>query len=514
LAQLLSILGMAALLSAVAVAPAYAQAPTCPKSPSAAPVQDFRGKNLTFANFSHQDLTNTDFTGATLTGAVFIHANLKGANFSNATIADSKNTLLPTDFSFADLTGACFIGAKFKGPTYFTYATLTSADFSETDIGSNAIFGQSPLHFDPDQSPRPAFRHATMDCEFIDDWKDLDLDRADIRACATQLAGLDLSGSNMAFVDFSRLDLTGVHLHKADLSGATFTKATLKKADLSEALLYGATLSSANLEGATLRGSHLTNHPEDKIYTAANLAGAYLKDVNLSQALLSGADFSNASFYGSTPVGQGTCTINSDGFTNRCASAAGATLNNTQFAGAYLYGVDFTNTTIQGVQFANAVLIGSNFTGAALSPDPKVGTDAGFNAAFLQGAALESATLSKTSLDSAFVDFHAGGNDMYLHLDGTHTTFPGWKKPGEKVCVLAYYVSPTTVPTDNTTLTCPDGSAARINTPPGCGPTKRENGHWKSGVIPSDASPPASYVMDATYTKAAAAICKPLDPNW
>lgn len=520
MAQLLINFTIAALLGLVATLSAYAQEFTCPKSSSPALGKDFSGQNLTWANFSHQDLTNHNFAGATLTGAVFIHANLTGANFSNATIADSNNTTLPTDFSFANLTGACFIGAKFHGPTYFTYATLTSAHFSNTDISAHAIFGQSPLSFDRNQSPRPAFRNATMDCEFIDDWKDLDLDGADISACRTQLAeraaspaGLDLSGTDMAFVNFSQLDLTGTRFHGANLSRAIFTEATLKNADLSASLLYGANLSSANLEGANLSGAFLTVNPKDNIATAANLAGAYLKNVNLSKAHLSGANFTNASFYSSESVGHGTCKP-TNGFTQNCATAAGATLTNTQFAGAYLYGVDFTGAKIHGVQFANAVLIGSNFAGATLS---HMGKDAGFTGAFLQGANLGpppatdqiAATLSGTSLQSAFVDFRSEGNDVYLLLDGTHTTFPGWKTPGQKVCVFVFYTNPTTVPTGNTTLTCPDGSAASKNTPPGCGLKEAQNTHWKSPV-----NPPASYFFDATYTKKAPPICSPTNPDW
>jgi uncharacterized protein YjbI with pentapeptide repeats len=497
---------------------ADAQDLACPQSPSSAPGKDFHGQTLIWANFSHQDLTNANFEGATLTGAVFINANLTGANFRNAVIANSGNATLPTDFSFANLTSACFIGAKFTGPTYFTYATLTCADFSQTDITTNAFFGESPLMFDHQASCRPAFRSATMDCEFVADWAGMELSGANIQACTSQLAGQDFSGTDMTGVDFSGFDLTGSKWQGANLTGAIFTRATLTNADLSGSQLYGAQLNNANLEGANLSGAFLTNNQSAGVTEAANLSGAYLKNVNLSKADLSGTDLSYANFYSTSPVGQRTC----DPTKGTCASAAGATLNNTDFSNAYLYGVDFNTATIQGVNFTGAVLIGANFEGATFSVDPKVGTDANFTAAFLQGTNLGKANLDKTNLDQAFVDFRGGGNDMYLLLDSTHTKFAGWPQQGKTVCVFVFYTNPTTVPTANTTLTCPDGSQAGANNPPGCGPTanvpcKQPNApgtHWNNGVDIAQANPQGSYVSDATYTCAAAPICSPQNSNW
>ena len=473
----------------------HAQAPACSTSVAVSSGKDFSGQDLSWRNFAHQDLTNHNFAGATLTGTVFIHANLSGANFSNAVVRDSGDVTRPTDFSFANLTSACFKGAQFNGPTYFTHATLTSADFSATDLRVNAIF-ESSLNFDRGRLPRPAFRQTTMDCEFIDDWKALDLSHAKISACELAGRNLNLSGAEMASVDFSSMDLTGVRFHGANLSGAIFTSATLKSADLSESRLYGAKLGTANLEGANLGGAFLTNNPPD-IPQAADLTGAYLKNVNLANAELSGAAFTSASFYSTNPVGPGTTCDTSSGFTKGCASARRATLNNTQFTGAYLFGVDFTNATMTGVSFSNAVLIGSNFSGATLSFDSKIGTGAKLDFAYLQGTQLASATLNQTSLQGAFVDFSEEGNTFYLLLDEHHTKFPGyWGKSGP-VCVSNTYFVATTVPTANTTLTCPDGSPAGTN---GCGPIMTSR--WASRVDIANNDPPLSYQFDATYTKA------------
>ncbi len=253
-------------------------------------------------------------------------------------------------------------------------------------------------------------------------------------------------------------------------------------------------------------------NPVFEIREAASLVGARLKNVNLSNAKLSGANFTNANFYGSVALGEKTCDIDEKGFTKDCATASRATLNNTRFGGAYLYGVDFSNTTIQGVQFSNAVLVGTNFAGAKLSTDPNGGSESGFTGAFLQGANLATATLTGTSLLNAFVDFRSEGNDMYLRLDGTHTTFAGWKTPGQQVCVFTFYTGPTTVPTTNTPLTCPDGSQAGAQ---GCGPTTATNTRWRSLVEIDQTNPPASYLEDATYTKKAETpICSPPSSDW
>jgi hypothetical protein len=187
-------------------------------------------------------------------------------------------------------------------------------------------------------------------------------------------------------------------------------------------------------------------------------------------------------------------------------------MNNTQFNSAYLAGVDFTGAQVQAVQFGGAVLIGANFGGATLSVDPSVGTNSGFENAFLQGAQLGNATLNGTSLANAFLDFRAGGNDMFVHLPAGFAGFPNWHAPGQKVCVFVTYAVPTTVPTGNSTLTCPNATPAGAN---GCGPATGSNPNWNSTFpLGANSTPPASYLLDATYTNAAPAICTPIDTDW
>ena len=326
------------------------------------------------------------------------------------------------------------------------------------------------------------------------------------------LGGATLTGTNLAFASLEGAILDDVTGPDINLSSAFLTSASLRGAKLHQGKLYGATLIEADLEGADLEGAFLSDCTaascSPPVANGASLNNAHLKNVNLAAADMSAADFSNASFYSSALVGAGKCTF-SDG---NCATAAGATMNNTQFGSAYLAGVDFTGAQVQGVQFGAAVLIGANFGGATLSVDPGVGTNSGFASAFLQGAQLGNAALNGTSLANAFLDFRAGGNDMFLHLSAGFAGFPNWHAPGQKICVFVTYGVPTTVPTGNSTLTCPNATPAGPN---GCGPATGANSNWNSTFsIGANSTPPASYLEDATYTNAAPPVCTPIDAQW
>jgi len=101
---------------------------------------------------------------------------------------------------------------------------------------------------------------------------------------------------------------------------------------------------------------------------------------------------------------------------------------------------------------------------------------------------------------------------MFVHLPAGFAGFPNWHAPGQKVCVFVTYAVPTTVPTGNSTLTCPNATPAGAN---GCGPATGSNPNWNSTfALGANSTPPASYVLDATYTNAAPAICTPLDGEW
>lgn len=502
----------------------------CPTSPSAAVGKNFSGQTLTFANFSRMDLTNAKFTGATLQGVNFIGANLTGADFSGAHFVAgpiaNANAARPGDFTLARLDGACFIRATFAAPTYFTHTSLTCTDFSATDLSTgNAIFGEAPLRYVPPAGPtncRTAFRQATMNCEFIDAWRDFDLTGAGIGACLGQLTGRNFVKAAMAGVDFGGAVLDGSTFTQADLARAQFANASLqctgtRCVDLTSTKLQGANFMRANLTGANLAGAFLANNAAAGDPSPATMAYAHLKNVNLSYAQLTAVDFSNANFYGDQSANAvGGCAIGA-GFTSGCASAQGATMVGTIFTGAYLYGVDFAGATISGANFTAAIAVGANFSGAKLTLDAN-GKTTSFRGAYLQGTNLDAAQSLQADLSQAFFDFNPDGNLIRVLLDGRlHNTFACAKggctpRTRADVCVNVPYPA-TTVPANNAPITCPDAAAAA---PSGCGAPSATNRRWASpwdiGAPPLQ--PPAWYENAATYTPAtpSAHTCPGLSP--
>ena len=496
------------------------------------------GQSLTTPNFSHADLTGVSFVGSTITGGVFIGAKLAGANFSNVTFTtDPTNPAQSNDFTLADLTNAKFIGVKFNAPTYLAYATLTCADFSNTNLtNGNAIFGDDPLIYDSSQNCRIKFQSATMSCEFIDQWRYFDLTKAILSACMDKLAGRTFDGALMGGVSLIGAVLDGTTFVGANVSLAVFDNASLQCAatasggtqcvDFSNALMQGATLNGANLSGASLYRAFLSNNINGNITQAGALKQAHLKNVNLAFAELSGVNFQYANFYGSTPANPGGCATsasNSAGFTLGCASAQSANMTDTTFSNAYLYGVDFRSASILNVDFGQATLAGANFSGATIGTNSN-GSATSFNRAYLQGTNLDLATLSQADLTDAFIDFRSGGNLLSINLDGTnHNQFacsmgsPCAPPSGQDVCV--YVRMPvTTVPGGNTTITCPDSFAAGAA---GCGVADPSGGNtrWKSrlaiGTPPDPGPPPGWYTNTATFTLQApsATVCNNQGPT-
>lgn len=514
-------------------APTAGPAPACPPS-LVANGNDYHGLTLALCTFSGQDLTNANFAGATLRGVVFIKTNLTGADFSGATFADTGNATLPSDFTFANLTRAKFIGARFNGPTYLTHATLTCADFSSpasgtTDLGTgNAIFGDAPLTFDPTQC-RPKFQRTTMNCEFVAQWKLLDLTGANIAACTGQLVtvngqGFDFSGGLFGNVVFDRLDLTGSKWAGAVLEGASFQNATLDKAtglngapnafsrlagakfnnasvqgvDLSYAQLYGAQFTNAELSNSKFDASLLTAPPSAPNTTAARFDGAHLKNVSFASARLQAATFLYASLYGGYGGAAPTFPCQT-----QCASLSGADLTRTDFSNAFLYGVDFrgATTTLDGTKFTGAILTGASFEGAKFQAES--GAAPQFQGALLQGTIFDAtANLAGATMFDAFVDFSTRGNNLFLLLGTRYTGFRGWSGASTP-CVMLPYSKPSTVPSV-ASMTCPNGDAMVC----GNGKTPASIAEWKSKIAMTNNQPPGWYANNATYDAKPAGIAE------
>ncbi|MBV8070413.1 MAG: pentapeptide repeat-containing protein [Acidobacteriaceae bacterium] len=467
------------------------------------------GADLSAFTLANADWQGADMSGATISGTQFTNGtNLTGAKFIGATVNDASfqgATLTGTDFTGAKLTCVNFSGTDSQHLADLTQPILTNVQWiPSTSCLSNLAYTKLTVASVP-----PAY------------WKYADLTGAvfvDLKPgiqLSSQANAVDMSGARLADVSLPQVVLDYANLTGADLTQTLLSKSSLQHANLGTAKLYGAKLINANLESANLQSAYLTNNPPT-VQQAADLTGAFLRNANLSFAQLSGANFTDASFYGFNGAygpGVDSCAVNDNGETNGCATAHHAIMNNTVFSGAYLFGVDFTTTQATGANFSNAVLTGANFDSAALGSDSAAASTTSFESAFLQGANLGGATLDHVSLAGAFVDFNPQGNTLDLQLPGTHTQFPGyWSTPGQDVCAEPGYSLPTSVPTTNSTITCPDGNQYLD----GCGAADPQgtNLRWKSGTNISSANTPASYEQNATYTSASTnPICTD-DPIW
>lgn len=565
-------LGAGMLAATVTLAPAAGaggagtslQAPTASCPPSRVPGGlDYHGLALVKCNFNRLNLSGANFNGATLTAVAFVRSNLAGADFSGATFVDSGNPAFPNDFSFSNLTRAKFVGARFKGLTYLTYATLTSADFSNTDLSQgNAVFGET-LVFDAAASTRLNFSGATLNCEFVPQWAAIDLSRTKgLAACAAQLAGFNFSNAMLAGADLSGIDLTKTQWKGAQLSGTNFQSATLDGAtgmngaaltvlkgalfnqasaryvDFSLGKLNGASFIGADLEGADFSNADLSADPNTPNGTAGHFDRASLKNVSLAGATLNSVTFSHASLFG-TAVGapSGQCTLAkancppsapATGGTCSCASARGANLTDADFSNAFLYGVDFSTkaTLVNATRFDGAILVGANFSNATFRIDQTNGGKAPtFNGTWLQGVSAPG--LLKSVLAGAFVDFGvvANGiprtsNALQVRLSADYTRFRNWNGASATPCVRLRYDRASALPGDVGTMTCPNNlSYPNV----GCGaPTPKGaaaplNPAWNGGKVAS-AQPQGWYQLDSTYEASTRgpAVCNGAqpDPAW
>lgn len=156
------------------------------------------------------------------------------------------------------------------------------------------------------------------------------------------LAGVDLSESDLSGVDFREAILAEADLSMATCAGANFTEAVLAGADLSgsslpKAVLIQADLTEAVLSSADLRGADLSR---------ARASGAILVDADLSEAVAQGADFSGADL--------------SDAVLRRTGLRE-ADLSSTRLHGTDLSEADLTEASIEGawgsrIRAAGAIL--------------------------------------------------------------------------------------------------------------------------------------------------------------
>lgn len=114
--------------------------------------------------------------------------------------------------------------------------------------------------------------------------------------CRTRMAEVDLSGSDLRFVEGGKADLRSADLAGAKLEGASLEHSWLAGADLEWATLPEAKLRGADLRGATMLGAA---GPRAEL-TCARLEGALLRDTKLEGIGLAGANLTAADLHGSS----------------------------------------------------------------------------------------------------------------------------------------------------------------------------------------------------------------------
>lgn len=366
---------------------------------------NFSGQDLRNRNFANQNLTGANFSNAQLQGAVFTGATLTAADFSGAFLGLSESSGKATTFSRAVLTNACFNTAEL-GAADFQFADMACASFDATDL-SAAVFGPVIKAAPPGGSCRTSFVGSTMNCEFIPQWKDLELSRAVVQACYARLNGIDFSGARMEGVVFSGINLSDTNWTGAQLRGAFFLNARLRNAVMSGTDLRRAQmsqmdatrarfdnqtrLSGAHLSGAILTGANLTGavlQAADGL-PAADLSLAFMPDAVLTDAKLTGVNMSHANFYGAT------------------ARADNATMQQMDLSNANLGSVDLSQGRLRGVKLDASDLVNAVLRGADLTPTSDQ-IASSLVQANLQGADFTATKLGGANLSNAAVSLQDG----------------------------------------------------------------------------------------------------------
>lgn len=366
---------------------------------------DYSGQDLKGHNFSNQDLRGANFTNAQLQGAVFSGADLTGADFTGASLGVVTTAGRATSFSRATLKDACFKDALILR-TDFQFADLACTVFAYNDL-STAVFGPIIKAAAPDGECRTSFVGSTLGCEFVPQWKDLELRQANVQNCAERLQGVDLSDGRLERVIFSGIDLQDArfdraklrgafflssNLHRAVFSGADLRLAQLSRSDASEAVFDNQTqLSGSHMSGVNLQGADLTSAVLQAAdgYPAADLSLAFMPDAVLTDAKLTGVNFSQGSFYGSL------------------AKADNATLEQADFSNANLGSIDLTQGRLAGAKLDAVNLVNANLTGADLRPTTG-GIGSSLVSANLQGVDFSGAKLGSANLANAAVALDDG----------------------------------------------------------------------------------------------------------
>jgi uncharacterized protein YjbI with pentapeptide repeats len=256
----------------------------------------FKNVNLENADISRAILTNTDFSYANLNntkmfGSHFVDGNLKNTIMTNMDLqafrADTffdETILINSDISFANFSNCDLTNSDLSNlilyHTDILLCNLSGVDLSITDFRSDNAFAGSALQntilpnelFNTDLTSKEMYIGSERVAIMGADLTSVDLRGKDFSSVQfthlslDTLEGVDLMFQSDITVNLSETDFSGENLSGLKLQFIKFKNANLSGADLSNSDLRFSDLSGANLEGANLEG--------------ANLEGANLKCIN------------------------------------------------------------------------------------------------------------------------------------------------------------------------------------------------------------------------------------------
>jgi uncharacterized protein YjbI with pentapeptide repeats len=221
------------------------------------------------------------------------------------------------------------------------------------------------------------------------------------------LAGVDLTDTELPSAVLRSADLRGTDLGRADLRGGRLEDSDLSEADLGYAVLTGSKLNKTDLSHAFLESADLNGAD----LSGANLSDAALGGANLNEALLKGANLSGADLSGATGL---RSELLASQIMRSIKGELPSFRDPTQ--GAWLAGADLSDAVLVGANLSGSELFMANFEDADLR-----GADlssASLHRTILIGANLRSANLSNANLTDAYLveaqlrDADLGGADL------------------------------------------------------------------------------------------------------
>lgn len=300
---------------------------------------DFKGQNLSQADFTGSVLKNAKLKGGMFKGVSFFACDLRNADLSDG------------DFARADFRGAYVAGANLKG------ADMESADLREGKVmekGKRGILEDKPMPDRTGNLQRTIFTGA-------------------------KLRETNLSGSRARAADFSDADLSGVVVKDADFSGANMEGANLSDADFT-----GSNLSKANMTSSIMTGT---------VMVATETGGANIKDAITDDAMGSKLD----DIAESLPdlLEQHALWVKSAGTEGTRLDLSGYDLRKVE----NLHKFPLTALKAVSANFLRQNLVGAQIQSAML--DRADFRDASLMEADLRGSSLKNAMLSRADLTDA-----------------------------------------------------------------------------------------------------------------